>query len=87
MAFTGVAAITVIVSALLLATGEPKLSLATSRTTPRRRQPPSRPVVHQRASAAAPVVWILLLLAIAALGFAAWLWLSWGRLRPPTAPA
>ena len=37
------AAITVIVSALLLATGEPKLSLATTRTTPAGHQPISRP--------------------------------------------
>jgi hypothetical protein len=82
VAFTALAAITVIVSALLLATGEPKLSLATSRTTP---AGPSRSVVHS-VSAAAPVEWILLLLAIVALGFAAWLWKSSGRSRP-TAPA
>jgi hypothetical protein len=83
MAFTALAAITVIVSALLLATGEPKLSLVTSRTTPAGH---SRAVVHS-VSAAAPVEWILLLLAIVALGFATWLWASWGRSRPPTAPA
>ena len=83
VAFTSVAAITVIVSALLLATGNPKLSLATTRTTP---AGTSRSVVHS-VSAAAPIVLILLLLAIAALGFATWLWLRWGRLRPPTAPA
>ena len=83
VAFTAVAAITVIVTALLLATGEPKLSLATTRTTP---AGPSRSVVHS-VSAAAPVEWILLLLAIVALGFAGWLWASSGRSRPPTAPA
>jgi hypothetical protein len=38
-------------------------------------------------SAAAPVEWILLILAIIALGFAAWLWASWGRSRPSGAPA
>src|SRR5262245_20485213 len=81
VAFTALAAITAIASALLLATGEPKLSLA--RTTP----PPgaSRTVVST--SAAAPIEWILLFLAIAALGFAAWLWSSWSRSRPPTATA
>ena len=83
VAFTALAAITVIVSALLLATGEPKLSLATSRTTP---AGPTRSVVHS-VSAAAPVEWILLLLAVVALGFAAWLWASSSRSRPPTAPA
>src|SRR5262245_39009188 len=82
-AFTGVAAITLIVAAALLLTGEPKLTLATSRTTP---AGPSRSVVHS-VSAAAPVEWILLLLAVVALGFAAWLWASPGRSHPPTAPA
>ena len=83
VAFTALAAITVVVSALLLATGEPKLSLATSRTTP---TGPSRSVVHS-VSAAAPVEWVLLLLAVVALGFAAWLWARSGRSRPPTAHA
>ena len=83
VAFTAVAAITVIVTALLLATGEPKLSLATTRTTP---AGPSRSVVHS-VSAAAPVEVILLFLAIVALGFTAWLWSSRGRSRPPTAAA
>jgi len=83
VAFTALAAITVVVSALLLATGEPKLSLATSRTTP---AGPSRSVVHS-VSAAAPVEWVLLLLAVVALGFAAWLWTRSGRSRPPTVPA
>ena len=81
VAFTTLAAIAVIISALLLATGEPKLSLA--RTTPP--PGPSRTVVST--SAAAPIEWILLFLAIVALGFAAWLWSNWSRSRPPTAPA
>jgi len=80
VAFTALTAITVIVAALLLATGEPKVTLA--RTTP----PPgaSRTVIST--SAAAPVEWILVFVAIAALGFSAWLWLRWSRSRPPTAP-
>jgi hypothetical protein len=82
VAFTALAAIALVVSALLLVTGEPKVTLVQSRTTP---QGTSRSVVHS-ASAAAPVEWILLLLAVAALGFAAWLWLRWNRLRP-TVPA
>ena len=79
VAFTALTAITGIVAALLLATGEPKLSLA--RTTP----PPgaSRTVVST--SAAAPIEWILLFVALAALGFSAWLWLRWRRSRPPIA--
>ena len=79
VAFTALTAISVIVAALLLATGEPKLSLA--RTTP----PPgaSRTVVST--SAAAPIEWILLFVALAALGFSAWLWLRWRRSRPPIA--
>jgi hypothetical protein len=81
VAFTTLAAIAVIISALLLATGEPKLSLA-RRTSP---PGPSRTVVST--SAAAPIEWILLFLAIVALGFAAWLWSSWSRSRPPTATA
>jgi hypothetical protein len=82
VAFTALAAVTVIVAALMLATGEPKLTLARTRTTP---AGTSRSVVHS-VSAASPIVWMLLLLAIAALGFAAWLWASSSRSRPPTAP-
>ena len=79
VAFTALAAIAAIGTSLLLATGEPKLSLA--RTTP----PPgaSRTVVST--SAAAPIEWILLFVAMAALGFSAWLWLRWSRSRPPIA--
>lgn len=82
IAFTALAAIALVVAALLLATGEPKVSLVQSTTTP---QGTTRSVVHT-ASAAAPVEWILLLLAIAAVCFAAWLRLRWNRSRPP-APA
>jgi hypothetical protein len=93
-AFTALAAIVLVVAALLLATGEPKVAL-TSRT---KRTPlphsstlpagPSLSSVHRvQASAAAPVEWILLLVAIAAVGFSAWLWLRWGRIGPPSVPA
>ena len=85
VAFTALAAIALIVSALLLATGEPKLSLVRTRTTPAGTT--TRSVVIHSVSAAAPVEWILLLLAVLALGFAAWLWSNWNRSRPPTAPA
>ena len=78
VAFTALAAFTVIISALLLATGEPKLTLAASRSTP---FGTTRSVVHS-VSAAAPIEWILLFLAVVALGFAAWLWANWGRSRP-----
>jgi hypothetical protein len=79
VAFTALAAIAVIVASLLLATGEPKLSLA--RTTP----PSGASRTVASTSAAAPIEWILLFVAIAALGFSAWLWLRWGRSRPPIA--
>jgi hypothetical protein len=92
VAFTGLAAIALIVSALLLATGEPKVSLVKSQTAaPRIFATPG--AIHTRsvvlsASAAAPVEWMLLLLAVVALGFAAWLWSNWGRSRqPPGVPA
>jgi hypothetical protein len=84
VAFTALAALMVIVTALLLATGEPKLSLVASRTT--RLGTTTRSVVHS-ASAAAPIEWILLFLAVVALGFAAWLWAGWNRSRPPGATA
>jgi hypothetical protein len=80
--FTAVAAIAVVVAALLLATGEPKVTL-TARTTQSHLRgglaPPSSTVHQVQASAAAPIEWILLFVAIAALGFAVWLWLRWSR--------
>ena len=84
VAFTALAAITLIVVALLLATGEPKVALKASRTTPPHLPlPGARPSVQ--ASAAAPVEWILLFVALAALAFSVWLWLRWSRSRPPIA--
>ena len=98
--FTTFAAIALIVAVLLLLTGQPKVTLRTTRArflpTPPAASviPPGfrGPVLTTRGlvlhtSASAPVEWILLLLAIAALGFAAWLWSSWGRSRPPSVPA
>jgi hypothetical protein len=88
MAFTAIAAIALIVAAGLLLTGEPKLTLRTSRPPH-----PLAPLPHGvggrvlQTSAATPIEWILLVLAIIALGFAARLWLSWSRSRPPTALA
>jgi hypothetical protein len=91
VAFTALAAIAVIVAALLLATGEPKVALTSRTTRPHLSTPPGGPAlpsgtVHRvQASAAAPVEWILLFVAIAALGFSVWLWLRWRRPRPPIA--
>jgi hypothetical protein len=91
VAFTALAAIAVIVAALLLATGEPKVALTSRTTRSHLPTPPGGPALPSgavnrvQASAAAPVEWILLFVAIAALGFSAWLWLRWGRLRPPAA--
>ncbi len=76
-----------IVSALLLATGEPKVALVTARPT--HAVPPSStlavPPGRVSASAATPIEWILLFLAVVALAFAAWLRWSWGRSRAPGA--
>jgi len=90
VAFTALAALTLIVAALLLLTGQPKVSLVTTRSAhagvlPAPAAPffppgTSRQVLH--ANTSAPVEWILLFLALVALGFAAWLWSNWGRSRP-----
>ena len=94
VAFTALAAITLIVAALLLVTGRPTVTLSSRTTGPHLQSPPPAPfgpsgpgsqVLH--ANLSAPVEWILLFFAIVALGFAAWLWSRWGRSRPPTAPA
>jgi hypothetical protein len=96
--FTALAATAVIVSALLLVTGQPEVAVVATRTAgPHLQAPPALPVVPPgpgrqvqqvlHASTATPVEWILLLLAIVALGFAAWLWRSWGRSRPPSVSA
>jgi hypothetical protein len=86
VAFTAVSALVVFVSALALATGQPQASIvATTRShrpsAPAGFVPTTRHLVAQ-ASLAAPVEWILLVLAILALGFAAWLWTSWNRSGP-----
>lgn len=89
VAFTALAATALILSALLLATGEPKVALVTS--TPAHAVLPSStlPVPPGRvtASAATPIEWILLVLAVVALAFAAWLWSTWGRTRPAATAA
>lgn len=94
-AFTILAAITVFVAALLLATGEPRAGLVVSRTAaPHFPSPPAAPVAPPgptrevfQASTSAPIEWILLVLALVALGFGAWLWSSWDHRRSPTAAA
>ena len=92
VAFTVVAAITVLVAALLLVTGEPKVSLVATRasTHPLLLHPfpgtGTGPVIRRTtvsASAAAPIEWVLLFVALVALGFAA---LLWSGSRPPRAP-
>jgi hypothetical protein len=89
VAFTGVAALASIVAALLLVTGEPKVGLVASGakrpnflTGAASFVPPPS---HVQASAAAPIEWMLLCLAIIALGFSAWLWSKSGRSRVPMA--
>jgi hypothetical protein len=86
-AFTGAAVIALIVAAALLLTGEPKLTLATSGTRPRLGPlPPGVGGQVHTMSASTPTEWILLVLAIIALGFAARLWSTWSRSRPRAAP-
>jgi len=87
MAFTGVAAIALVIAAALLLTGEPKLTLASSQVRPRLLGPLPPDVGRQvhTTSASTPVEWILLVLAIIALGFAARLWSTRIRARPPSA--
>jgi hypothetical protein len=94
VAFTSLAAVALIVAALLLLTGQPKVSLVASRA-----RPPQAPALsaipslppglgHRvQASAATPVEWILLFLAIAALCFAGWLWSNRRRSGRSTAPS
>jgi hypothetical protein len=92
MGFTALAGLTLFVAALLLLTGEPKVGIvAMTSASPAHAaggfvlpQTTRRQVVPP-ASAAAPIEWILLFGAIVALAFAAWLWSSWGRPRPPAA--
>jgi hypothetical protein len=93
VAFTVVAAITVLIASLLLVTGEPKVSLVATRAArhpfvvPPLQGPGPGNVLRTRtavsASAAAPIEWVLLFVAVVALGFAAWLWSSQGRTRTP----
>ena len=96
VAFTAVAAIALLLAVALLTT-HPQVAVRITRAgsgvaplhLPSPRPgffvgpggPPSEQVLQT--SAAAPVEWILLILALIALGFAAWLWASWGRSRPP----
>jgi hypothetical protein len=88
VAFTAVATIALIGAAAALLTGEPKVSLV---RTGHPRSPLASPsgasgtVLHT--SVGAPIEWVLLVLAIIALAFAAWLWAGWGRSHPPGAPA
>lgn len=92
VAFTGLAAIALIVAALLLVTGEPTVALVTSGPAhaqfPGATAPFVPPPGRVQASAAAPIEWILLFLALVALAFSGWLWRSRrGRSHLPMAPA
>jgi hypothetical protein len=83
MAFTAIAAIALIVAAALLLTGEPKVTLQTSRSPhPLGPLPPGVGGRVVQTSASTPIEWILLILAIVALGFSARLWANWSRSGP-----
>jgi hypothetical protein len=91
VAFTLLAAIAATVAVLLLATDEPKVTLTTTRAAAPHLAGPRTPTAHAvtvhrvQAAAAAPIEWILLIVAVAALGFSAWLWLRWQRSQAPLA--
>ena len=96
VAFTAVAALALILTAVALLAGQPQVSVATvTAKRPHVVAPPAVPPVPPtfgrhvmfHANAAAPIEWFLLVLAIIALGFSAWLWTTWGRSRPPGVPA
>jgi hypothetical protein len=88
-AYTGAAAIALLVATTLLLTREPNLTLATSGTRPHLLAPLPPGVGGQvhTTSASTPIEWILLLLAIIALGFAARLWSTRSRSKLPATPA
>ena len=96
VAFTALAAIILIVTALMLFTGQPKAAIVTTRATGAHARASAGatlgPVATRRhvmplGNPSAPIEWILLIFALVALGFAAWLWSSRGRSRPPGVPA
>lgn len=94
VAFTFLAAVVLIAAALLLATGEPQVALTASRTAPPHFPSSAHPSLppgvgpgHRvQAAAAAPVEWILMVVALAALVFSAWLWRRWNQSRDSAAP-
>jgi hypothetical protein len=90
VAFTATAAVALILAATLLLTGQPKLTLHTHLAGQPHGVVPLPPGVNGQihsASAAAPVEWIFLILALIALAFAARLWANWSRSQPPIAQA
>jgi len=97
--FTALAAIALVFASLALASGQPTVSVAAVKTTRSHLPspppgflvrpgvgPPSRQVLLHT-STSAPIEWILLVLALIALSFAAWLWLNWSRTRQSGLPA
>ena len=93
VAFTALAAIALGVAALLLATGEPRVTVTALGRPPGLLALPAHsplPAAGRHvvaANASAPVEWILLIVAIVALGFAAWLWTGWVRSGRAGVPA
>jgi hypothetical protein len=96
VAFTAFAAVVLVVTALALLTGQPKAALVTSQTlgphVHSASMAPLMPFGTRRhvlplGNPSAPIEWVLLVFAIVALGFAAWLWSSRRRSRPPGIPA
>ena len=67
----------------LVASGAAHQGLASPPGAP----PPPNLSGQVQTNTSAPVEWILLFLAVVALGFADWLWSHWGRPQPPAAAA
>jgi hypothetical protein len=88
VAFTVIAALALVVAALLLLTAQPTVNVAAQRVvrpqffTPAGFVGPGPGPMVLHAHAAAPIEWMLLVLAFVAVGFAVWLWTNWGRARP-----
>ena len=96
IAFTAIAAIVLTITVLLLLTGQPRAALVTSQTMGSHVHSASmaplmpggtRRHVLPLGNPSAPVEWILLVFAIVAIGFAAWLWWNRSRSRPSGIPA
>jgi hypothetical protein len=85
--FTAVSVLVLLFAAVSLITGQPRVSVVTSRSAGGFVQPGTSHTVALSGNLAAPVEWVLLVVALIGVAFAAWLWSSWGRAHPPRVSA